>query len=413
MTSAAPGAPTGLVATTVSDSAIGLSWSPGAPGSGRLVGYRVYRDGVLLAQVTGTSYVASNLFAGRTYTFTVQAIDSRSLASGLSAPAAATTAPPVPTTGSAHAYLLATTDQSFQDFQAHYRNIGVVHPTYFQCNRATSAIEGSDDPLVTQWARARRVKVLARFDCQSTSAIDRILNDPATRARTLNGLVSLAGRYGYDGISLDLEAGAPGNRAALTSFVTDLGRRLHAIGRLLSMAVSPKSADNPTHPRSGIFDYPALVAQVDWIFVMNWGIHWAASAPGPISDISWASANADYVASMPQKKKWILGAPMYGFDWAGNGGVGNEATPLEYADIQALIARVGAAPRFDTASQEWTFTYSAGGQTHTVWYLDSRAIGERFALARNRGLGGVGVWHLGNEDQSTWAGPLVAPDVAW
>src|SRR6185295_9789585 len=184
------------------------------------------------------------------------------------------TAPPVPSTGSAHAYLLATTDQSFVDFQAHYRSIGVVHPTYFQCNRDTSAIEGRDDPLVTQWAQARRVKVLARFDCQSAAAIDAILNDPATRANTLNGLVGLVSRYGYDGISLDLEAGAPGNRAALTSFVAELGRRMHAAGRLLSMAVSPKSSDILGHSRSGIFDYRALVPNVDWIFVMNWGVHW-------------------------------------------------------------------------------------------------------------------------------------------
>jgi spore germination protein YaaH len=413
MSGGLPETPAGVQAATVSDSAIGVSWTPSTGGAGRIVGYRIYRDGSLLAQTTAPSYVAGNLAPGRAYTFNVQAVDSRSQVSALSAPASATTAPPVPTTGSAHAYLLATTDQSFADFQAHYRGIGVVHPTYFQCNRDTSAIEGRDDPLVTQWAQARKVKVLARFDCQSAGAIDRILNDGATRARTLTGLVDLVQRYGYDGISLDLEAGAASDRAALTSFVTDLGRRLHAIGRLLSMAVSPKSADSPTHPRSGIFDYAALVPQVDWIFVMNWGIHWATSAPGPIADISWATANADYVASMPQQKKWILGAPMYGFDWAGNGGVGNEATPLEYADIQALISRVGATPRFDTPSQEWTFTYSAGGQTHTVWYLDSRAIGERFALARNRGLGGVGVWHLGNEDQSTWAGPLVAPGIAW
>ena len=413
MSNGLPGTPTGVQAITVSDSAIGVSWAPSTGGSGRIVGYRVYRDGTLLAQVAGPSYVASNLAPGQSYTFNVQAVDSRSQMSGLSAPASATTAPPVPSTGSAHAYLLATTDQSFVDFQAHYRSIGVVHPTYFQCNRDTSAIEGRDDPLVTQWAQARNVRVLARFDCQSASAIDRILNDPATRASTLAGLVGLVQRYGYDGISLDLEAGAAGNRAALTSFVTDLGRRLHAIGRLLSMAVSPKSADSPTHPRSGIFDYPALVAQVDWIFVMNWGIHWATSAPGPIADISWATANADYVATMPQKKKWILGAPMYGFDWTGSGGAGNDATPLEYADIRALIARVGATPRFDAPSQEWTFTYSAGGQTHTVWYVDSRAIGERFALARDRGLGGVGVWHLGTEDQTTWDGPLVAPGIAW
>src|SRR3954447_9635012 len=93
---------------------------------------------------------------------------------------------------------------------------------------------------------------------------------------------------------------------------------------------------------------------------------------------------------MPQKTTWILGAPMYGFDWPGNGGAGEEATPLEYTDVQALVARVGATPRFDTAAGEWTFTYhsAADGKTHTVWYLDSRARALRFALARDRGLGG-------------------------
>ena len=408
-----PGAPTGVSAVAISESAIGVSWSAGTPGMGRTVGYRVFRDGALVAQVAGGSAVVGNLAAGRAYTFQVQAVDSRSQLSPLSAPVTAQTAPPVPTTGSAHAYLLATTDQSFRDLQAHYRSIGVVHPTYFQCNRSTSAIEGRDDPLVTQWAQARRVKVLARFDCQSTAAIDRILNDPATRARTVDGLMGLVGRYGYDGISLDLEAGAASNRAALTSFVAELGRRMHAAGRLLSIAVSPKSSDSPTHPRAGIFDYAALVPNVDWVFVMNWGFHWATSAPGPIADLRWAAANADYVASMPQPKKWILGAPMYGFDWTGAGGSSQEAVPLEYADVRALVARVGATPRYDAAAREWTFTYAAGGQTHTVWYLDSRAIGERFALARARGLGGVGVWRLGTEDQATWSQPLVAPGVTW
>jgi spore germination protein YaaH len=404
----APGAPTNVAATAISESAIGISWSAGTAGTGRGVGYRVYRDGVLLAQVAASSYVASNLAPGHTYTFNVQAVDSRGQVSPLSAPASATTAPPVPTTGSAHAYLLATTDQSFHDLQAHYRNIGVLHPTYFQCNRQTAAIEGRDDPLVTQWAQARRVKVLARFDCQDTAAIDKILNDAATRASTLDGLVGLANRYGYDGISLDLEAGAPDNRAALTAFVAELGRRLHAAHRLLSMAVSPKSSDSPTHSRSGIFDYLALVPNVDWMFVMNWGVHWSTSGPGPLADLPWATANADYVATMPQKKKWILGSPMYGFDW-----VGLHGTPLEYADIRALIARVGATPRFDWNAGEWTFTYSEGGQTHSVWYLDSRALGLRFGLSRSRGLGGVGVWHLGTEDQSIWSQPLVAPGIAW
>jgi spore germination protein YaaH len=148
---------------------------------------------------------------------------------------------------------------------------------------------------------------------------------------------------------------------------------------------------------------------------MNWGVHWATSAPGPLADLPWATDNADYVASMPQKKKWILGTPMYGLDWPGNGGTDEEATPLEYADVQALVARVGATPRFDTAAGEWTFAYhsAADGKTHTVWYVDSRAIAQRFALARNRGLGGVGVWRLGVEDPAVWSQAAVAPGIAW
>ena len=118
---------------------------------------------------------------------------------------------------------------------------------------------------------------------------------------------------------------------------------------------------------------------------------------------------------MPQKKKWILGAPMYGFDWPGNGGTDEEATPLEYADIQALVARAGATPRFDTTAGEWTFSYhsTADGKTHTVWYEDGRSVALRFALARARGLGGVGVWHLGAEDASIWSQAAVAPGLAW
>ena len=106
---------------------------------------------------------------------------------------------------------------------------------------------------------------------------------------------------------------------------------------------------------------------------------------------------------------------MYGLDWPGDGGADEEATPLEYADIQALIARVGSSPQWNAAAGEWTFTYrsSADGKTHTVWYEDGRSVALRFALARARGLRGVGVWHLGAEDPAIWSQAAVAPGVAW
>ncbi len=41
------------------------------------------------------------------------------------------------------AFLLASTDQSFYDLEAHYQQIGVVYPTYFDCGPGGD-VTGSD-----------------------------------------------------------------------------------------------------------------------------------------------------------------------------------------------------------------------------------------------------------------------------
>ena len=53
--------------------------------------------------------------------------------SAAAAPVSVTHRPPAATQGRAHAFLLATTDESFRDLQRHYRQIGTVYPTYFEC----------------------------------------------------------------------------------------------------------------------------------------------------------------------------------------------------------------------------------------------------------------------------------------
>src|SRR5262249_48800223 len=150
------------------------------------------------------------------HTFTVVAVDSLGYASAPSAAVAARTQDPVPTSGHAQAYLLASTDQSFDDFRAHYRQIGVVYPTYFGCS-STLGLMGDDDPLVTQWAQARKVLVVPRINCQETTRVHKILTDSATRDRWLNALDGLAAQHGYDGLSIDFEAGAASDRDALSA----------------------------------------------------------------------------------------------------------------------------------------------------------------------------------------------------
>jgi spore germination protein YaaH len=338
----------------------------------------------------------------------VAAVDSSGWLSAPSDPAAVSTAPPVPSNGAAQAFLLASTSRSFADLRAHYRQIGVVYPTYYDCS-SSGGIAGQDDPLVSHWTQQRAIKLLPRFNCQRETVVKQILTDPALRQRWIDGIVAAVEQNGYDGAQLDLEKGGPTERSAMTSFVTELASRLHADGKLLSVAVNAKTWDDPNHPRSTVFDYVALSQQADWIFVMAWGIHWGSSTPGAQDDLTWLTKVVAYLDTMPDRGRFVLGTQLYGDDWPNGGGQDHPATPYEYAGVQALIARVGATPVHDPTADSWTFSYQdASGTPHEVWYGDATTTHTRVRLAHDHGLG-IGFWRLGNEDQRLWDDPLLQP----
>ena len=85
----APTAPTGLAASAPTSSSLTLSWSASTDSVG-VTGYRVYRDGTLVASPSGTSASITGLSAGVPYSFTVSAFDAAGNVSALSAPLSVT-----------------------------------------------------------------------------------------------------------------------------------------------------------------------------------------------------------------------------------------------------------------------------------------------------------------------------------
>jgi spore germination protein YaaH len=407
-----PGQPANVAAAGTSDTSLNLTWQAGPRGDGALAGYRVFRDGVSLGQTNATGLQVNNLYANRDYTFTVQAVDSAGRLSPPSLPLLTSTRPPQQTTGKTQAFLLATTDQSFRDLQAHYLSVGTVFPTYFDCNSSSGQIEGRDDPLVTSWAKRRGILVMPRYNCQFPTTEHKIFTDPATRNANLNAIVNLVQQSGYDGINLDFEAAPAADRDLFTAFAQDVASRLHAIGRRLSIDVSPKTKDtDPNHPRGNTFDYAALNQSADSLFLMMWGAHWSSSWPGALMDLDLTSQVLTYAdQAVPDRSKWVLGAAMYGLDWPAGGGINHPATPREYADLMALASRYGATPHWDAAAQAMTFTYTdSSGVPHEVWFETAPSIAQQMALAKSHNFSGIGVWHLGAEDQTIWSLPVMLP----
>ena len=296
------------------------------------------------------------------------------------------------------AYLLSSAPDSLRDLRAHARSIGVLYPTYFDCAVPSGRVTGADVPEDTAYARAQGIAVMPRFNCQNGATVHLILTQPALRAATLARLTAIARSPSFQGLNLDLENDGASDRQALTSFATVLAARLHAMHKKLSVVAVGVSEDDPRRS-TGFYDDRALAAVADSVFVLAWGAHWEGSAPGPIAPLGAASETAAYLASLPNARHFVLGAPMYGLDWP----EGADATALQYSGIVALAHVQHAHVRSDPASHELTFTYTdAEGVPHHVWSMDGAADAALLRIGHQHGLG-AGLWRLGAEDQSLWS----------
>ena len=85
-----PSTPTSLQATVVSTSQIDLSWNASTDNV-EVTGYRIYRDGIQVADVSSTTYQDTGLSTFTTYVYTVSAYDAASNESELSTASQATT----------------------------------------------------------------------------------------------------------------------------------------------------------------------------------------------------------------------------------------------------------------------------------------------------------------------------------
>ncbi len=303
------------------------------------------------------------------------------------------------------AFLLSTAPDSLADLRAHTGSVRVVYPTYFDCAVPSGQLTGVDSRSIDAYAHRAHLTLMPRFNCQDAATVHAILTDPATRAQTLASLRRIASSPDFAGLNLDLENDGAADREALSSFVAELAAWLHAHGKKLAVDVDGVTQDNP-RLSTAFYDDRAISAVADSVFVIAWGTHWAGSEPGPIGSLPFVREVAAYVASLPERRKFVLGVPMYGLDWPAGGGPAHEATAYQYSGVVALAHSVHATPLRDPLSDEMGFSYERAGVTHQVWYLDGQAIVDRLRVARSYGLA-VGLWRLGSEDQGVWSSRTV------
>ncbi|MEO7369690.1 MAG: HAD-IA family hydrolase [Ilumatobacteraceae bacterium] len=270
--------------------------------------------------------------------------------------------------------------------------------------------------------RASGAKVVPSIvDVMPAGGMAAVLADAASRAAHVAAIADLAAANSFDGIDIDYEKFAFSDarstwattRPLWIDFVTELGDRLHADGRTLSVS-APYIRDGERTDLSGywVYDYAGMAPHVDQIRIMAYD--YSTDKAGPIAPLSFVTDAIKAAKKVVHDdSKLVLGVALYGYNWpiatVGTCPADQEGkTSVSQRNIDELIVKRTATPVHDPVTGESSFTYQLQAddgsctQTREVHYVDAEGARDRIDLARRQRLGGVSLWALGFDSPATW-----------
>ena len=232
----------------------------------------------------------------------------------------------------------------------------------------------------------------------STSLISRLVREPMFADKVWRNIYNLLVDYKCDGVNLDLEKGAPGDRALFSRFINTWTARFKGVNYLVSIDVPAKTSEQRTDIWKGVFDYRALGQSVDMVILMTYEEHWPGSQPGSVASLPWVKQVLNYALAHIPAQKLYLGLPLYGYDWERPG----KAEVIGYKRARELARRYGAPLQWDSEQHSTYFKYETRGQRHTVYFEDLRSLKEKLDLAQRKGIGGVALWEMNLSYPEFW-----------
>ncbi|THF73848.1 S-layer homology domain-containing protein [Cohnella fermenti] len=276
--------------------------------------------------------------------------------------------------------------------------VNVLVPRVFFLESASSVTDSTSASLM-QWAAANGKQVWGqfgnRFDSETTHAL---LASQANRQTVVSRIAALADTYGMDGVNLDFENVAGGDRQALTAFIGELAAALHERGAVLAVDVSPDLGTDWT----AAFDYEAIGEAADYVVLMAYDEHWANSpVAGSVSSLSWLKTGLSTLLQAVPAEKTIVALPFYTQDWTLGSAVSSEELSMkeQNARIQSLAS---ATKSWNAGLGQYVFTYAKSGKTHRIWTEDSRSLTAKVLQSLEQGAAGFAYWYIGAESSDVW-----------
>ncbi len=172
--------------------------------------------------------------------------------------------------------------------------LDVVSPTWFYIVDKQGTVANKADIGYVNWAHRNGHKVWALVGNGSDPDITHdFLNNTDTREKIYQQLLIYAKLYKLDGINIDFENIYMKDRDMLTQFMRELAPLLREQGLVVSIDVTFRSSSENW---SMCYDRKALSRVVDYVAVMAYDQHWAASPiAGSVAELGWVERGLERI----------------------------------------------------------------------------------------------------------------------
>ena len=212
--------------------------------------------------------------------------------------------------------------------------------------------------------------------------------------------------HGAEGVNIDFEGpGANGWPSLAADFLAELTTYLHT-----EIPGCEVSFASPAVDWSGRWDFVDIAASCDYLFVMGYAFSgsWSGMS-GPTAPLTGGSRNItttitdrrDYgEVTQDHPQKMILGVPYYGCRWTTWGNQPGSSIK-DFGGYPQLSVTLQTGPSYgrlwDSATQTSWYRYQLAGEWIQVWFDDAGSLEQKYALALEKDLRGIGMWALGYE----------------
>jgi len=266
------------------------------------------------------------------------------------------------------------------------------------------------------WDKTEIIELAHSYDCKVDLCISNfgqknnqlfLLNDNAQKNLIANIIFQIKKRDA-DGVNINFEGIPKIHRDDFTAFIKELHTKMMKVNPSYKITITIPAID-----WRNAYDVAKLKDYCNYFFLMGYDFYGKYStAAGPNSLLfsggDWTKNNIDntinnYIKLGVDPKSLLLGLSYYGNEWETvDGNVPSEAVKFVKAQTYSYINSNYAdkyTANYDSTSHSIYYIFREGNKWKQCWTDNELTLSIKYDYIKEKGLGGLGIWALGYDNQ--------------